>query len=120
MLKLDWIRITSYQRFRRKNRGLLQEKGRMNIKRSVTTAILMNTYLVYTGENHQQVIAFCIGSEAFKTKKNKIQINLAKESISAASGDYLVRNEISQIAIYLREEFNQLIEPEMIDVWKKM
>lgn len=78
-------------------------------------------YLVYTGENHQQVIDFCIGSEAFKTKKkNKMQINSVKGSISAAPGDYLVRNKLNQIAIYSPEEFNQLIEPEMIDVWKKM
>ncbi|WP_445292606.1 hypothetical protein [Enterococcus gallinarum] len=49
-----------------------------------------------------------------------MQINSAKGSISATPGDYLVRNKLNQIAIYSSEEFNQLIEPETFDVWKKM
>lgn len=66
------------------------------------------------------MIDFCVGSEAFKTKKrNKMQINSAKGSISAAPGDYLVRNKLNHVIIYTPEEFEQLIEPEMIDVWKK-
>ncbi len=103
-----------------KKQGIIARKGQ-NAHKKKCHYRYTDEYLIYTGENHQQVIDFCIESEAFKTKKkNKIQINSAKGSISAAPGDYLVRNKLNQIAIYSPEEFNQLIEPEMIDVWKKM
>lgn len=103
-----------------KKRGIIARKG-TNVHEKKCHYRYNDEYLVYTGENHQQVIDFCVGSEAYKTKKkNKMQINLAKGSISAAPGDYLVRNKLNHVAIYSPEEFELLIEPDKIDVWKKV
>ncbi|MGF2074959.1 hypothetical protein [Enterococcus casseliflavus] len=103
-----------------KKRGIIARKGTYAHEKKCRYRYT-DEYLVYTGENHQQVIDFCVGSEAFKTKKkNKMQINLSKGSISAAPGEYLVRNRLNHIAIYSPEEFEQLIEPVIIDVWKKI
>lgn len=75
-------------------------------------------FLLYTGENHDQVIAFCEGTEAFRTKKkNKIQINGHRGSVSVSPEEYLVKNKLKHIMVYTEDEFRYLYEREKVSLW---
>lgn len=77
-------------------------------------------YLQYTGENHDKVSTFCDGYESFRTKKrNKMQINGNRGSISVAPGEFLVKNKLNHIYVYTEDEFMYLYKKEKINVWKE-